>query len=248
MQLLSSVMERRCRACKNVKPLEEFPTNYTCVSGRGWLCKKCQWQANKRWFASRPASWYRPVARKRCSKCKKTKTASAFGPSHYTKSRLTSQCRACHNMTASARMRDNDYASSRSKWNQLRCGARSRGLTFALTAEEYAAWWKKTPDACHYCGLTTALFHELRALILTLPSLKHFSGMFGNVAYRKAQHLTIDRRNSRDGYYVGNLAKACWICNCIKGAYLTEAQMKWLSPQIINEILSAVNGKRNVVA
>jgi hypothetical protein len=48
--------------------------------------------------------------------------------------------------------------------------------------------------------------------------------------------LTIDRANNERGYDLGNLVKACWICNSVKGHFLTSHEMKTVGQRIRDEI------------
>ena len=46
-------------------------------------------------------------------------------------------------------------------------GAKKRGITFDLTAEDLERWWRTTPEACEYCGSTPDEFKRLRDLVVS---------------------------------------------------------------------------------
>jgi len=45
--------------------------------------------------------------------------------------------------------------------------------------------------------------------------------------------MTIDRSNNALGYELGNLVKACWFCNYVKGTLLTYDDMKIVGRRVI---------------
>ena len=48
--------------------------------------------------------------------------------------------------------------------------------------------------------------------------------------------LTLDRADNSKGYAASNLVKACWLCNYIKGAFLTESEMKQVGARLRKEM------------
>ena len=57
----------------------------------------------------------------------------------------------------------------------------------------------------------------------------------------KIKSMTIDRKNNSKGYEYGNIVKACWLCNKIKGPFLTSSQMKMVAPNLIEELKAEIN-------
>lgn len=45
--LVGDILSRRCRSCKEIRPLDEFVTNNKCLNGRERQCWKCNYKHNK---------------------------------------------------------------------------------------------------------------------------------------------------------------------------------------------------------
>ena len=84
-------------------------------------------------------------------------------------------------------------------WHKYRHSAKSRGLEFDLTIDEFSQIVRQD---CHYCG--------------DPPSQELV------VARRAENRLTyngIDRLDNANGYVIGNVVPCCWPCNQAKRGY-----------------------------
>lgn len=87
-----------------------------------------------------------------------------------------------------------------------RDNARTRGVPFTLTREEYAALIFKP---CAYCGMAP------RNKIAGAKMRGNFCLLYQGV----------DRMDNERGYEPGNVAPCCQACNSIKGKYLSHPEM-----------------------
>lgn len=90
------------------------------------------------------------------------------------------------------------------------------GREFPLTFDAFEQWWKETPSRCAYCGI------RQKYLVQAYPSA-HAT---------KTRDLTVDRIDNALPYQIGNLTKACWQCNTIKGDTFSFAEMKQIGELI----------------
>jgi hypothetical protein len=100
-------------------------------------------------------------------------------------------------------------------YNVLQYGARKRQITYC-TRGEFITWWTDTPDVCEYCGLA---IDEIKQ---AWPAIK-------GTAYR----LSVDRKDNTLGYEVGNMVKACYVCNLMRHRFLSYEEAKqFLGPMV----------------
>lgn len=187
---------------------------------------------------------------KKCTKCQQLKTINDFGKNRRMADGHHYWCRDCvrtymHSDRGRAAMqraigkkqRAGYYRFGRGAIPILRQGAQKRGIPFKLTAEELEAWWKTTPDVCEYCGCSVVEFRQLRDAVLAYGGdsrdLINFKRAFGTSKQAKIDWMTIDRSNNALGYELGNLVKACWFCNYVKGTLLTYDDMKIVGRRVI---------------
>lgn len=89
----------------------------------------------------------------------------------------------------------------RVKWSALNGRGDKKGFG-CCDYEEFVDWYKSVKDVCHYCS----------------GEMKNINKKYGSI-------ITIDRMDNNKGYFVGNMVKACWICNSTKGQFFTHDQM-----------------------
>jgi hypothetical protein len=132
------------------------------------------------------------------------------------------------------------YKFGKGKISLLRSFGKKRGLGVELTAEELEKWWKTTADACNYCGKSAAEYRVTRDRLLgyngTDRQMLLLRDLFKRLKQASTNELTLDRVDNRKGYATTNLAKACWLCNYIKGAFLTDSDMKQIGVRLRKEI------------
>jgi len=130
----------------------------------------------------------------------------------------------------------------------LRQGAEKRGVPFSLSPEGLESWWSETPDNCEYCRCTLEQFRELSDFVLSYEGanreITKFKRVFATSKQAKIGWLTIDRRDNVNGYSVGNLVKACWFCNYIKGSFLEYEDMKIIGPRVIERLRREIGQQR----
>jgi hypothetical protein len=130
----------------------------------------------------------------------------------------------------------------------LRQGAERRGIPFNLSPEGLESWWSETPDSCEYCRCTLEQFKELRDFVLAYEGanreITKFKRVFATSKQAKIGWLTIDRRDNVNGYSVGNLVKACWFCNYIKGSFLEHEDMRIIGPRVIERLRREIGQQR----
>lgn len=82
-----------------------------------------------------------------------------------------------------------------------------KNVYFDLTVEQFH---KLTSSPCEYCGKPPA----------QISRFYHYNG--------------IDRKNSKQGYFLSNCATACKECNFIKGSTLTFEEMKVVGAALVD--------------
>ena len=92
---------------------------------------------------------------KTCTVCNDTKDASRFSKDKRASDGLQSRCKACEKARYEAN-RDKTLArkkarnqTQRGKYSNYKGGAKTRGISFELTLDEFITFWGQD---CHYCG------------------------------------------------------------------------------------------------
>lgn len=80
------------------------------------------------------------------------------------------------------------------KYSSLKSRATKRNIHFLIPREDFIRWFKKESKICHYCGKEITM---------------GISGIRKN-------WLTIDRKNNKFPYVIGNIVISCYKCNLIK--------------------------------
>jgi hypothetical protein len=128
----------------------------------------------------------------------------------------------------------------RGKVIRLKMAAQKRGLLVTISANEFEKWWQITPHICEYCGRTTADYRTTAKSLLNYQGKKRLLNALKRKLLKLKQStdydLTIDRADNEQGYELTNLTKACWICNLVKGHFLTSKEMKFIAPRLRQEI------------
>lgn len=180
---------------------------------------------------------------KTCCKCRGEFPIGSFSLLHRTKDGRAPQCKAC---AAAYYQRAKElFTFASSDFSAIRAAANSRGIPFELTATGLRAFWQNTPEVCAYCAQGAEEVGRLAALIVEGQEGSRF---LANLSARirwafKRRHpsrrLTIDRKDNEGSYTLGNIQKACFICNYLKGAVLTDEEMHYLAPRLWARIKEA---------
>lgn len=136
---------------------------------------------------------------KKCSKCGEVQVLSQFRKDARNRSGYGATCKAC----ASEYMKTYYSTTSAGIYNRLRDSASSQYKPFHISSDEFADWWARQKQECHYCE---------QALTLS-KSRTH-----------KLTDKTFDRKNSTKGYILDNIVLSCRRCNLMKGNWLTYQQ------------------------
>ena len=125
--------------------------------------------------------------------------------------------------------------------------AKHRNICFNITETELRDWWINTKDICEYCNesineyITEKEFivnnKDYNEIICYLPS-----HVYNKSNYIKIKSMTIDRKNSEQGYEIKNLVKSCWICNSIKSNKYSYEEMKIIGIKLKKYIKETMEG------
>lgn len=111
----------------------------------------------------------------------------------------------------------NEYQTSSScRYSHLKSRCKEKGIDLLISKEEFSAWFDAQPRVCHYCGISQATL---------------------NASKQTKKSLSLDRKNSKSGYEIGNICLACHRCNNCKSNFFTEAQWKEIASVYIKNRL-----------
>ena len=187
---------------------------------------------------------------KTCSKCKESKPLTEFHKNRGNKDGLHNYCKECNRANTAAYYKTDAGKASIKKQQEsgyyrvgkgaiakFRIAAAAKGRECTLTQQALESWWQATPDTCHYCTTTTENYQAIRDMLLAYPGhnpeILRFGRFFRSPKHQAIQDMTIDRRDNTQGYTLGNIVKACWICNSLKNDFWTEAEMQRLAPPMM---------------
>ena len=198
---------------------------------------------------------------KTCRACGTDKPVSEFPTNNRNRDGLHSYCKVCQQAKTkeyyqtpagkesmrrgAAKLQEAGYyKTGKGAIAKFQISAEAKGLICTLTQAELEIWWQTTPNNCHYCGSTIEEYRSLRDHILTYTGLDYevlkFGRFFRSPKHQAIKDMTIDRRDNSQGYKLGNIVKACWICNSLKNDFWTEAQMQMVAPQIMRDLRHAL--------
>jgi hypothetical protein len=236
-----------CKGCHRDKLESEFGKHARTADGLDPRCKSCRNNRSKELYQQRmnDPNWCDTPAQKMCAKCKSVKPIEEFDVRRNVKDGHSPYCKSCKKLYHIARHKNGDLAGGIPGWTRLKNSAKARALEFSLSQEFFVAWWNTSEHKCHYCGATVEQFiHEKNAILSGNEKLSRFREVFSNPMHTKVVELSIDRKNPSLGYVESNIAKACWVCNYIKGGILSENEMMMIAPSIHNSILEVMrNGE-----
>lgn len=103
--------------------------------------------------------------------------------------------------------------------NFINLGAKKTGGGVQFTREAFLDW-KNQPGhrTCTYCAIDSQQLYDLNTT---------------NVRTGKRQEVIgVDRKDNTQPYALANIQPCCPLCNAIKGATLTDAEMRILAPTL----------------
>lgn len=195
---------------------------------------------------------------KKCARCGIEKNETEFSKNKRNADGLHSYCKECNkakaqafNKTAQGRQnvekaQKKQFESGYFKYGKgaitnMSKSASQREINFHLTEELLKKWWLSTCDECHYCGITTEQYRNIRDFIINYAgddfSITRFKKFFKLDIHAKINDMTIDRVDNNQGYTIDNIVKSCWICNSLKSDFYTEKEMTIVSKMIINPLV-----------
>ena len=216
----SPQQRKRCTKCDEVKQFVEFRNHRSTKDGLQYWCKACQTQFQRQYLKSQQG-------RENQRQAQKAYRGTSAG----------------REIEKSARIRFNK--TPRGKIIRLKARSKLRGLAVTISADEFERWWEETPHACSYCGCTADEYREMARRLSVYNGEKRLRLLLKSKLLKLAAAarfgLTVDRADNDQGYAAGNLMKACWFCNSVKGHFLTSAEMKMVGLRIRREIDSELS-------
>lgn len=184
---------------------------------------------------------------KECASCHKILDESFFSINKRNKDGLHSYCKKCnaerakkYNQTKGKdklikyqkKQIDNGYFRyGHGAYVNMKKSAEKRKIEFTLTEDDLKLWWKNSENVCEYCQSNVEEYELIRDFIKsyngtnkTILCIKRH--VYNNENYYKIKTMTIDRKNSNEGYKLNNIVKSCWICNSVKSNKIPYENMK----------------------
>ena len=165
---------------------------------------------------------------KKCSRCGEIKPLSGFSEISRIKSGYSSWCKECNNKHS------REFSKTPSGiYTTIKGRVKFRNKfknyhSLSISREDFIRWYNEQNKNCIYCSISE---EELQ----TLPD------QFNN----NSKRLTIDCKDSKNGYSKGNIVLACWRCNIIKGDLLSFDEMMYIGQNFIKPKWKALRGSLN---
>ena len=178
------------------------------------------------------------MSTKKCSKCGTQKDTVDFCKRKRSRDGLQSYCKVCSYESINAQDRKKRYSeysmSKEGKYTHLKGSAKSRGLEFSITFEEFCELLDVS-ERCYYCEMTLA---EVSSFVsdmnIDLKKKRAYGGSRGSF-------FTIDRLDSSVGYTNKNCVCACATCNLAKGHLIPADLFKEIAKRVIQNLKEANN-------
>lgn len=193
---------------------------------------------------------------KKCYTCSEEKPVSMYNKNANCKDGLQPSCKACQSiynkrygeirrapLKAATAKKKLEHDGLWRMWKQIQVMSirRKHRRDFLITADEFKHFWNTTDDKCYYCGMTTETFKEIRDGIKAYTGDNKIINKYKRFPISRIARLTVDRMDNNRGYEIGNLRKACYICNSIKSNMLTADEMKLFAEDIMIELLISLD-------
>jgi len=220
--------ERYCINCKNKKKVSLFPKHQKYKKSN--VCFEC-------------------LGEFKCTTCKQLKKYEEFLDKQKGQKKPKAECWDCFIIRVNIRKRKN-YArrkkegtlppkSDRSKlgmvshlWAKIshkRTNSNKdseRSSQVNLTNKEFKVWFANCYDGtCSYCGVTLEQYRSSTFLKKIRPHIKNFG---------------IDRKDTKRGYELDNIAVACNFCNSVKGSFFSHDEFKEIAKKYIRKLYDQI--------
>ena len=97
-----------------------------------------------------------------------------------------------------------------------------RSSAVEMSNEEFKIWFNKNYDeTCYYCGVSIEEFRASKFLKEIRPHIKNFG---------------IDRKDTKQGYTLHNIAICCNLCNSVKGSFFNDEEFKEIGRKYIRKL------------
>ena len=97
-----------------------------------------------------------------------------------------------------------------------------RSSKVEITNEQFKIWFKKNNDeTCYYCGVSIEQYRASKILKKIRPHIKNFG---------------IDRKDTKEGYSINNIAVCCVFCNSVKGSFFNDEEFKEIGKKYIRKL------------
>lgn len=179
-----------------------------------------------------------------CCKCRRELPYARFSRLKSTRDGLAVQCKDCAARYYQRAKRLYTFVSA--DFSALKAAAEKRGIAFELSADGLRHWWGNVPEVCVYCNQSVEEVAQAAGRIFGLAESSRF---FNNLSSRlrwsykqknPVRRLSVDRKDNEGPYSLGNIQKACFICNYLKGSILTDEEMDYLAPRLWARIHAAI--------
>lgn len=169
---------------------------------------------------------------KQCSKCKSKKPFTEFFKAKRYKDGCYPSCKKCCRITTNKSILKKwgtlkeYYAEYRNRivggnprtiYSKKKNSARNHGITFAITIDEFVAWYADQDLKCSYCDIPQELITQKQWM---MPNCN-------------IHRLTIDRMKNENGYVMGNICLCCSRCNLIKSNIFSFEEARKIGQEFI---------------
>lgn len=101
-----------------------------------------------------------------------------------------------------------------------------RSAQVNLSNKEFRVWFANCYDGtCSYCGVTLEQYRSSIFLKKIRPHIKNFG---------------IDRKDTKRGYELDNIAVACNFCNSVKGSFFSHDEFKEIAKKYIRKLYDQI--------
>ena len=222
-----NLYERYCVSCKNKKNITLFPKHQKYKKSN--VCFEC-------------------LGEFKCITCKQLKKYEEFINKQKESGKSKAECWDCFITKTKARKRAT-YARhkkegtlppkfDRSKltmvshlWAKISSKNSSskdseRSSQVNITNKEFKVWFANNyDDTCSYCGVSLQQYRSSKFLKKIRPHIKNFG---------------IDRKDTKRGYEIDNIAVACNFCNSVKGSFFTHDEFKEIAKKYIRKLYEQI--------
>ena len=97
-----------------------------------------------------------------------------------------------------------------------------RSSVVEMSSDEFKIWFNKNYDeTCYYCGVSIEEFRASKFLKEIRPQIKNFG---------------VDRKDTKQGYTLSNIAICCNLCNSVKGSFFNNEEFKEIGKKYIRKL------------